>query len=89
MEARYGRYDDLSCSDLEEQHDGREASLGWQNEGSQGLLTAGTNDDREHEHDGREPDVDDEPDYPKPPKGYMHPVDLRCLTHPSLGVKGR
>jgi hypothetical protein len=46
-------------------------------------------DDREDEHDGREPDHDDEPDYRRsiPPKGYMHPEDLLRLDFPHAGLK--
>jgi hypothetical protein len=54
MEARSRKYGWLSTSDHEDQHDGREPSLGWQNEGPQGFLQT-SRDDREHEHDGREP----------------------------------
>ena len=63
MEARYGRYGVDSNRDLEDDQVDGEASLGWQNEGQQGLLMMGTNDDREEqcedegaEHDGREED---------------------------------
>ena len=97
-EARFGRYTSDSCSDLEDEHDGREPSedaepaMGWQNVGDQsclhGQVTDGENepslgwadmearygrygddstrdleeqcDDEGAEHDGREPDVDDE-----------------------------
>ena len=74
MEARYGRYGWLSTSDREDEHDGGEPSLGWQNEGPQGVLHT-SRDDREDEHDGGEPDHDNEPDYRRqsPPKGYVHP----------------
>ena len=74
-EARYGRYADEGtdveeqCEDEGAEHDGREPSLGWQNDGSQALLDT-SHDDREEEHDGREHD------YPRPPKGYMQPEDL-------------
>jgi hypothetical protein len=54
----------------------QESSLGWQNEGSQGLLRASRDECEEQcedegaEHDGREPD------FARPPKGYQHPEDL-------------
>jgi hypothetical protein len=46
-------------------------------------------DDRQDEHDGREPDHDDEPDYRRSisPKGYMHPEDLLRLDFPHAGLK--
>jgi hypothetical protein len=52
MEVRYGRYSFVGVTDGEKAHDGREPSLGWQNEGPQGFLHT-SRDDREDEHDGR------------------------------------
>ncbi len=65
--------------DLEDNADD-ELSLGWANEGSQRCLRASLAD-FEGEHDGREPD------YQRPPKGYMRLGDLRDFTFPSAGLK--
>lgn len=49
------------AADDREEEDELEASLGApENHGSQVYWASGGRDDREHEHDGREPDVDDE-----------------------------
>ncbi len=61
-----------------------EASLGWQDHGPQQILHASRNDceqqceDEGAEHDGREPE------YRRPPKGYMIPEDLEGPVVPEL-----
>jgi hypothetical protein len=49
---------------------------GERNECEEQCEDEGAQCEDEGAQDDREPDVDNEPDYPRPPKGYMHPEDL-------------